>query len=204
MLLSLSVTEIDEFLQEIDEDVEGLQSTVYFLQQELKTVRDENQQLKQLNERLNNGDSHDTANGDTHNNGNTDPNTCILLNGTSANEENLVRTKSVSNKQSENEEFTTSTQKVKSELNEIVNGDGNVVDVVGVENTTINGGGGELGTGTPTDTMNVLGDSNGIGKRAFESSDTNVDGINPKRTRRTAAMVAMASIESDKKLNCVA
>lgn len=38
--------EMDDFLQEIDEDVEGMQSTILFLQQELKAVRAENDRLK--------------------------------------------------------------------------------------------------------------------------------------------------------------
>lgn len=189
--------------------MEGLQSTVYFLQQELKTVRDENQQLKQINEQLSNGGHSRNINGDAHNNGNDNPTTTTtsscIVNGnetTSANEEesSIIRTATKqSAKQSEIDEFNstatittpTTTLKVKS-VNEMLLSNGDENNVVENANNCDN-------TNDLTDT------TNGIGKRPLETSDANVvDGINPKRTRRTAAIVAMASIESDKKLNCVA
>lgn len=37
---SISIAELDDFLQELDEDVEGMQSTILFLQQELKTSKE--------------------------------------------------------------------------------------------------------------------------------------------------------------------
>lgn len=36
----ITVSELDDFLQELDEDVEGMQSTILFLQQELKTSKE--------------------------------------------------------------------------------------------------------------------------------------------------------------------
>lgn len=167
-----------------------MQSTIMFLQQELKTVRDENQHLKQINQQLNNEDS-PAINGDsvngvnlhhyTHNGSSTSENINDEFVTGEVNDENSVRTKSA--KQSEIDEIIHKEKSVNEILNshtENLNGDQEIDECMSNE-------------------------SNVSGKRPLETSDTNIDGINPKRTRRTAAIVAMASIESDnKKLNGVA
>ena len=53
-IITLSFSELDEFLLELDEDVEGMQSTIYFLQQQLRQTRDQLSAVQKENELLRN------------------------------------------------------------------------------------------------------------------------------------------------------
>lgn len=176
---------MDDFLQEIDEDVEGMQSTILFLQQELKAVRAENDRLKHTYEPEHAPASeNDTA---TPLNGNTsllDNDNQLTKPGSEqiVTKINLSRTQNGNNNQNsvngslvENSNLTTSG----------TTGEDSAVG--GGEVTKTNGDSNESEPPAPRESL----------KRGYDnlkaSSEQN-EIVNPKRTRRTAA------IESSKKL----
>lgn len=72
-VISILISELDEFLQDLDEDVEGMQSTIYYLQQELRKAKEtiaSYEQEKKCNTVENGGDATNgvpICNGDSSN-----------------------------------------------------------------------------------------------------------------------------------------
>ncbi|XP_063707940.1 pre-mRNA-splicing regulator female-lethal(2)D [Culicoides brevitarsis] len=178
-----SQSEMDDFLQEIDEDVEGMQSTILFLQQELKAVRADNDRLKATYEPEH---ENDTGNATTTplNGGNGE--TTALANNdnelTKPGSEQIVTKINLSRTQNGN--INSSSVNNGSSVVENSNLPEEIDEsaVVVAEKTN----GDSLESPPPEPPTDSL-------KRGYDKTSEN-ELVNPKRTRRTAA------IETNKKL----
>lgn len=172
---------MDDFLQEIDEDVEGMQSTILFLQQELKAVRADNDRLKQTYEPTSENDNNSAASNPL--NGNTN----VLLDNelTKPGSEQIVTKINLSRTQNGN-----------NMQNNSVNG--SLVENSNVMTTTTIGDESAVGGDALTKTNGESNESEAPTeslKRGYDNLKASENEIvNPKRTRRTAA------IETNKKL----
>lgn len=187
-----SQSEMDDFLREIDEDVEGMRSAVLFLQQELKAVRADNDRLKLTYEPEHAPESDNNS-------------TATPLNGNSAptnNDNELTKPGS--------EQIVT-----KINLSRTQNGNISVNNGSVVENSSLTGA--EDDVSSSAENAKTNGDSNETHETAAPPTETLKRGydnvktsenevVNPKRTRRTAAIESskkLCSIDanSDKKVN---
>lgn len=178
---------MDDFLQEIDEDVEGMQSTILFLQQELKAVRADNDRLKLTYEPEHAPES------DTNS-------TTTPLNGNSA-----TTTTTSPSTNNDNELTKPGSEQIVTKINLSRTQNGNISVNNGsvVENSSLTTQD-EDDVSNSAENAKTNGDSNESNetaavaaapeslKRGYDKSENEV--VNPKRTRRTAA------IESSKKL----